>query len=436
MVDTNEKYRTSLENGIFSKSENTLQGQLDKYARKEQLAKLLSGNFSSDAQMQHDLEKVGVYLSSEDYMVWFIHAEYAEGLKPSHSGNNTFMTATKMVEQAALHLVSQRYSCIVEHVEHGTACILGMDHISPGGTQHQPDFNGELTKMGSQLIKWSKEHAKLELSIYMGRPGSGLSAIVDSYADVINMMNYCQFMDSSPSVVQYLDFEQMKLTDSSGKQSVRMLKTYLGHIDRQDYPSAKDSLLAYAEYELVTNASVPEYARLKLSTIAYLLLVALESTPADTSAIQPKDILNSITRSSKKNKAMVQLRTDIETIFEQIEAAVRQDSEKKWPQWLRPLLDYVDINCCDPSINVAHISNRFGLTPAYVTKVMRQTLDIGLLEYIQRRRLEKATALIGSGMTLTEIAKESGFSSLRTMRRTFLRYEGATPSSICFMLEE
>lgn len=436
MLDTNQIYEPSFENGLFAKSDSSLQGQLEKYARKEQLLKLLSGNFTNEPQMQQDLERVGVRLSSEDYMVWFIHAEQTEGLRLPHSGNNAFMTATSMVEQAAFQLISQRYSCIVEHVEHGTVCILGMDHISPGGDRSQPDFNGELAKMGSQLIKWSREHTKLELSIYMGRPSKGLSAIVDSYADVINMMNYCQFIDSSPGVVQYLDFEQMKMSESSGKQPLRMMKVYLSHIDRQDYSAAKEALLAYAEYELVTNASVPEYARLKLNTIAYLLLIALESTPADTSGIRTRDILNSITRVSAKNNAMAHLRSGIESVFEQIETAVRQDCEKNWPQWLRPLLDYVDSNCCDPSLNVAHISDRFGLTPAYVTKVMKQTIGTGLLEYIQRRRLEKATALIGSGKTLTEIAKESGFSSLRTMRRTFVRYEGATPSSISFTLDE
>lgn len=89
---------------------------------------------------------------------------------------------------------------------------------------------------------------------------------------------------------------------------------------------------------------------------------------------------------------------------------------------------YISENFHDENINVSTISQKFGLTPYYVSSIFKRTTGIRLVDYIARLRLEKAKELlINSQDNIETIAISVGFGNAKTFTRTFIKFEGTTP---------
>ena len=80
------------------------------------------------------------------------------------------------------------------------------------------------------------------------------------------------------------------------------------------------------------------------------------------------------------------------------------------------------------SITVNDAADYVGYTPNYFNTCFRQQMGIPFGEYLQRLRLTYAENLLRSSpMPITEVAFESGFSSLAYFSRCFREFQGVSP---------
>jgi AraC-like DNA-binding protein len=56
-------------------------------------------------------------------------------------------------------------------------------------------------------------------------------------------------------------------------------------------------------------------------------------------------------------------------------------------------------------------------------------MGVGLLEYIQKLRVDKAKELLNAGASVNDAAVGSGYLDAKALTRTFKRYEGITPGA-------
>lgn len=73
---------------------------------------------------------------------------------------------------------------------------------------------------------------------------------------------------------------------------------------------------------------------------------------------------------------------------------------------------------------IAHISE------AHFIRTFRQAFGETPHRYLQRRRIERAVALLRAGYPVTDVAFAVGFSSLGTFSRTFRSVLGRSPSTV------
>lgn len=94
----------------------------------------------------------------------------------------------------------------------------------------------------------------------------------------------------------------------------------------------------------------------------------------------------------------------------------------------RQLLMYVDSNISQ-DLSLEKISKAMNIVPSYVSMVFSRNFKISLNSYITKKRISLAKSLLSSShKSITEIAFESGFSSIRSFNRRFRESEGMTPS--------
>lgn len=91
------------------------------------------------------------------------------------------------------------------------------------------------------------------------------------------------------------------------------------------------------------------------------------------------------------------------------------------------LLFYISENYKD-DISLNSIAQEFGYNPSYLSRYFKSCFNVGVNQYITRVRLRDAVKLMQtSENNITYCAFESGFNSIRTFYRAFLKEYGCTP---------
>jgi AraC family transcriptional regulator of arabinose operon len=103
---------------------------------------------------------------------------------------------------------------------------------------------------------------------------------------------------------------------------------------------------------------------------------------------------------------------------------------------LRSITEYVDeqMNC---ALRIHDLAEKVGLSESHLRKLFRENSGIGLGEYLRRSRLSRGVGLIHrSDLSISEIAKESGFESIHAFSQSFRRAMGMPPTAYRKYLED
>ncbi len=94
---------------------------------------------------------------------------------------------------------------------------------------------------------------------------------------------------------------------------------------------------------------------------------------------------------------------------------------------VRQVFDYCQKNYTE-KITQADIARALHISGSYLSHIFMYKLKINFCSYINILRINHACALLSqSQKSITEVSAESGFSSLRTFNRAFIRHVGVTP---------
>ena len=93
----------------------------------------------------------------------------------------------------------------------------------------------------------------------------------------------------------------------------------------------------------------------------------------------------------------------------------------------KDLSEYIDENLSS-RLTLAALAEKCFYNPSYFSRVFKEKFGVSLTEYITRRRLSYATALLEeSELSVDEIGERSGFADKNSLYHAFSRYLGTTP---------
>jgi YesN/AraC family two-component response regulator len=119
---------------------------------------------------------------------------------------------------------------------------------------------------------------------------------------------------------------------------------------------------------------------------------------------------------------------EICNVFRQICEITKSDSVKSDERLSDGIIEFVRTNYNDHNLNVAFISQQFGVSANYVSTLFKKETGMALSEYISNVRIEHAKRLLkDTNMKASEISSEVGFASFRTFSRVFSSMVGTSP---------
>lgn len=90
---------------------------------------------------------------------------------------------------------------------------------------------------------------------------------------------------------------------------------------------------------------------------------------------------------------------------------------------------YICLHLADPMLSVEKLAGKYGVSKSCLYSIFEKMLGGHPAEYIRQLRLQHACRLLRAGHCLhSEVAAQSGFSSLSVFSRCFRRMTGASPS--------
>jgi transcriptional regulator GlxA family with amidase domain len=175
----------------------------------------------------------------------------------------------------------------------------------------------------------------------------------------------------------------------------------------------------------------------------------------DEVSVPPEQLLAASDAQSESRSTIRRLRSTIDTLLNALASALndQRDSAKKSlsraaallqttavaqppkrpvksglaPWQVRTLASHVDANL-DKPIRSSELATIVRLNPAYFCRVFRESFGEPPLQYIGRRRIERAQQLmISTDTSLSQIAFDCGFADQAHFSRLFRRVAGDTP---------
>lgn len=103
------------------------------------------------------------------------------------------------------------------------------------------------------------------------------------------------------------------------------------------------------------------------------------------------------------------------------------EGESALSQAEKTLLEYIDANLAD--INLTMLSDLTGMNQNYLSQYFKKHFGVAFLEYVTRKRIEKAKELlVNTSMTCRSIGETVGYYDPNVFIRTFKKSEAITPN--------
>lgn len=93
-------------------------------------------------------------------------------------------------------------------------------------------------------------------------------------------------------------------------------------------------------------------------------------------------------------------------------------------------IEYIRKNYDNPHLSLQSLSEKFHVSPSYLTRMLREELGLSFIEYLTEHRLKKAIDLLessGKDALIGDIAEKVGYSSQHYFSRIFKNKTGFTP---------
>ena len=101
---------------------------------------------------------------------------------------------------------------------------------------------------------------------------------------------------------------------------------------------------------------------------------------------------------------------------------------KSGNKMIEEVIDYIETHYQDSNISVTSVADKFNIPLNKLSASFKAYCNVGLLDYIHRKRIENSKKLLGKkDLSISQIALNVGYIDSDSYIKKFKKYEGITP---------
>lgn len=280
----------------------------------------------------------------------------------------------------------------------------------------EEEYNGERMR---SIMSAILEKTAYRTTFYMGGIYDSMAHIISSYQDAVAISDSGKNTDC---VVAVYNREEVCENIQVKKNSGIMTEYELYMLDG-NYEEAKKCV------DMLWNRYIPEdrfpfTARCKKYAVLNSLIEAMKRIDGENDSFDADKYCRRLSALRDREE----FSREMHLIFDRLIALTGQVREKKREDAALKAKEYIDAKYEDSMLGLYSISEYLGVTNTYLSSVFKKKYNIGVIQYINSLRIDKAKKLIlNSEYSMKEIAQKVGFSSDVTFIRVFKQYEHVTP---------
>lgn len=108
--------------------------------------------------------------------------------------------------------------------------------------------------------------------------------------------------------------------------------------------------------------------------------------------------------------------------------SVQSNKQREYVEKFNVVFNYIEHNYTE-DISLENVASQIGFSKFHFSRLFRQFTDTSFYDYLCLRRLKAAeTLLLNPALPITDVALQSGFTSISTFNRVFKKFKECTPT--------
>ncbi|WP_281890675.1 helix-turn-helix domain-containing protein [Paenibacillus sp. YYML68] len=399
--------------------------------RSHAVTRLLKGKPDSKVQVEDAMTTYDISFRSDDFAVMLFLIEETEEfynkidwMQPYEQQQMLQFIVSNVVEE----LVRQKHTGYVVESEDMLACLVNFSQSSEDRRME------ELMRIAQEAQTFLHRSYQIHMTISISSIHRSLSGIHQAYLNALDAMDYKLVMGrreiitydqirSEPHMEQHktyhypLSVEQKLINAVKTGNSELAVSTLNDIIDQ----NCSNPLL-----------SLPLVKCLMFDLASTLVKTINEMDDEEQSSLSAtstiEQMMNSATIQEMKEQLIDTVNTICRATFSRREGQIADNRQRAVQGLVMEVVTYIERNYSNINLNVSMIGEVVEMSPTYVSKLFKQRTGEGILEYINKYRIQQAKRLIEEQqLGIKEVGMQVGYSEATTFIRAFKKYEGVTP---------
>ena len=366
------------------------------------IASLLEGDVLDSESSEDVFAENGIQLCSNRFSVVL--------LKMEQSGDLDKNTLSIAVSNVLEELFSENHrGYVIDVATDRYAVLINLD-------SHGEAESAEM--LIERAIRFWQESFHVVFTVGISTEKQGMSGICDAYAEAVKAMQY-RYLVGTRKIIHYA---QIKDREFQWPQKERMTYAFNDFMTEEncDMARAKEYVdECLDKYHINSEATLDMAECFVFEVVNNFNRYITQMGQEDTSWKEHLKIL-------PQSETLAQFQENFAQLLMRVYLKL-QDHEKENDICARAK-SYIELHYQDLNLSLTEISNVFGLTPSYFSKMFKEKYNMSIPDYINAMRIKQAKILLSdTARSIQTIASAVGFTESSTFIRTFKKIEGITP---------
>jgi two-component system response regulator YesN len=401
--------------------------------RSNMLARLLKGKLDSPIPLTEGFDTFQIRLKSDDFAVILFFFEDNEAIYSGFPSMELYekrrlvqFILTNVVEE----LTGQKnHFGYVAEVDDMLACIVNFD-------QECTDQRSEdLLWISSEAQQFLMQSYRMELTLSISGIHNTLAGVSQAYQEALDAMEYKMVLGKR-EIISYHQIQRDTLTETQLGYYYPLIveQQLINFIKIGDFEKASVVLKDITE----RNFEKPLVSLTLARCLMFNLISTMIKTINELGGVEDSFLANNPqwmdkivacdTIKEMHEELMLLLYQVCKYAAAKLESNISKERTESLRELAAEVAQYIHNRYNDMNLNVNMIGEHFRMKPSYLSKLFKDQTGEGLLDYINKYRIERAKELIHDRQTaIFDVGKKVGFGEAATFIRVFKKYEGITP---------
>jgi YesN/AraC family two-component response regulator len=280
----------------------------------------------------------------------------------------------------------------------------------------------DIQEMAESLKHMIEDRFHIDITVSVGLPHVGAKSIGESYAEAVAAMEY-RIIKGGGTIIYFRDITNVHSHYYYPIDIEVQLINFVRSGDMENVLKLLDTIYAM---NFESGSITPEVGRCLFFNMTSTFLKIMNTTGTDQRDILGPDI--DLIKDIFSYETAESMYRRIQQLYEMLTGSFVVERTDHRVQLLQDMEQFLDENFTDPNLGLVMISDRFGMTPQYISTFYKKCSGMNVIDSITRRRIQQAKIHMRTKeMTNAQLAQLVGYTSDVVFIRAFKKIEGVTP---------